>query len=73
MTYYVTQFGEQFFCIYKIKGYSGNYIFATSGEKITQDEYKKLYYSSDKREITQWKNREVIKIKGNYKEVLERR
>lgn len=48
MAKYVTQFGKFFFVIRQTHGYDRGLIF--NGTPITDAEWKKLFYSSDKRQ-----------------------
>jgi len=68
MANFCTQYGNYFFVIKKISGYTGNrVIFAT---KITDNEYKKLFYSGEREVISVGKRFNEIRIKGNAKEIL---
>lgn len=50
MTYYCTQWGKHFFTISQYEGYTGNKIFK-GGTKITTEEFKKLFYSGERKRI----------------------
>ena len=69
MTYYVTQYGDVFFELKRVKGYSKKYFFL--GTKITAEEYKKLYYSGE-RKCLNFNCYDVIRIKGNASKILGR-
>lgn len=71
MTYYVTQYGDLFFELKRVKGYTKKYFFL--GTKITAEEYKKLYYSSDSRVSKNFNCYDVIRIYGkNANKILGR-
>ena len=71
MTYYVTQFGNHFFSIRRVKGYSGKMIF--KGTQISAEEYNKLFYSSPEREVIKSNsNFDEVRIKGIASEILKR-
>ena len=72
MTYYVTQYGNNFFTIKRYQGYTGNRIF--TGTKITYKEYQKLFYSDFgvDREITKYGSFDTVRIKGNASKILGR-
>lgn len=70
MTYYVTQYGDLFFELKRVKGYTRKYYFL--GTKITAEEYKKLFYSSAGKKTINWHCYDVIRINGNANKILEK-
>ena len=68
MTYWLTQYGNMFFELKRVKGYAKKYVFL--GTKITAEEYKKLYYSNAEKEMLTGRAYDTIRIKGNAKEIL---
>ena len=72
MTYYVTQYGNYFFSIRRVQGYTGNMIF--NGTKISNAEYKKLWNSSTERTIIKGITGKFdeVRIAGNASEILNK-
>lgn len=75
MTYFVQQYGTVFFILSRVKGYNKNLMFR--GTQISEQEYKTLYYSNNKREIKNGAkcsrgSFEEIKIVGNSNILLGR-
>lgn len=73
MTYFVTQYGNHFFVIRRVNGYTGNMIF--NGTKISESEYKKLFYSGGKRVVKKnilTDRFDEVRIEGNASEILGR-
>lgn len=68
MTYYVTQYGDLFFELKRVKGYTKKYFFL--GTKISAEEYKKLFYSSSVKETKNLHCYDVIRINGNANKIL---
>lgn len=75
MTYFVQQYGTVFFILSRVKGYNKNLLFR--GTQISEQEYKTLYYSNNKREFKKGAKGsrgsfEEIKIAGNANILLGR-
>ena len=75
MIYGVTQYGNSFFELIKIKGCSKTIIFTFPQTEITEKEWKKLFYSGERfnRRYIEKNNYSIEKfaIRGNWKEKLK--
>lgn len=72
MTYYLTIYSDAYCVIRRYRGYTGGQIFI--GEKITPAQYKKLFYSTENRQIVKpplTNQFDEVRLQVNAKQVLE--